>query len=644
MPNQLVECVPNFSEGRDAAKIAQIVAAVQSVPGIRLLNVDPGWDTNRTVATFVGSPPAVAEAAFRAVEKAAEVIDMRAQHGTHPRIGATDVFPFVPIEGITLAQCAELARQVARRVGEELRIPIYLYEAAAATPQRANLADIRQGEYEGLAEKMKDPRWQPDFGPAEFNPRAGATVMGAREFLIAYNITLNTRDKAAAADIAYELRERGRAARSKTSSPYYCRGELLCYRNDRYPCGNCDFVGKSFAETEQHCRSAHGYELRELIQSAYPSPPRRGPTAGWSGEGTGVRAEDNAAESNDLIGQKVRRAGKFKFCKAIGWYAEQFRRAQISINLTSFRQTPPHLVLEEARKLAAERGLVVTGSEIVGMIPYAALLAAGTYYLAKQGAATDIPPLEILETAVFSMGLSDVQPFAIAAKVIGLPPKIAAHLLRAKISLTEMTIHSFVDATARATPTPGGGCVAALAGSLGAALAAMAAKIAEHKPTAGREKQAILARIAERAQTAHETLLQAVEDDAEAFRAYLDARRLPAKTADEQELRARQVETTLRQAIEVPYRTALTAFEAMQLAHEMAVQGAPVALTDAAVGCEIAFAAVRGSLWNVAANLEQIDDSDHTHKMRDQCADLLENARKLNQENGMLIDETLALH
>jgi glutamate formiminotransferase/formiminotetrahydrofolate cyclodeaminase len=402
MPNQLVECVPNFSEGRDDAKIAQIVDAVKSVSGVRVLNVDPGQDMNRTVVTYLGSPEAAAEAAFRAIAKAAEVIDMSKQHGLHPRIGATDVFPFVPIEGITLAQCAELARQVARRVGEELKIPVYLYEAAAMKPDRANLASIRQGEYEGLAEKMKDPRWHPDFGPVVFNSRSGATVLGAREFLIAYNITLNTRDKSAAEDIAFELRERGRFARSKTDSPYYHRGELLFYRENHYPCGNCDFVGKTFAETELHCRAAHGYELRELAKTQIVG----------------------AAADEAMIGKNVRRAGLFKFCKAIGWYADAFRRAQISINLTNFRITPPHLVLEAARKLAAERGLIVTGSEIIGMIPFAALLEAGRFYLKMQGADTNRSMLEILETAVFSMGLRDVQPFEIARKVIGLPPEL----------------------------------------------------------------------------------------------------------------------------------------------------------------------------------------------------------------------------
>jgi glutamate formiminotransferase / formiminotetrahydrofolate cyclodeaminase len=331
LPAKIVECVPNFSEGQDAAKIKAITDAVEAVPGAKLLHVDPGPDANRTVVTFIGSPAAVAEAAFQAIAKAAELIDMRVQHGEHPRLGATDVCPFVPIEGVTLADCAEIARSVGRRVGDELGISVYFYEAASANPKRSNLADIRRGEYEGLAEKLKDAFWRPDCGPATFNARSGATVIGAREFLIAYNINLNTRDKSAAADIAAALREQGRAGRP----------------------------------------------------------------------------------------------GEFKSCKAIGWYVAEFARAQISMNLTNYRVAPPHLVLERARQLAAERGLAVTGSELVGMIPYAALLEAGQFYLAKQGRSADVPIADILETAVNAMGLRDVRPFDVQQKVIGLPTNMS---------------------------------------------------------------------------------------------------------------------------------------------------------------------------------------------------------------------------
>ena len=395
MTAKIVECVPNFSEGRDQAKIKAIADAVAAVPGAKLLHVDPGPGANRTVITFIGTPEAVAEAAFRAIAKAAEVIDMRKHRGEHPRLGATDVCPFVPVQGVTLAECAAIARRVGRRVGDELGIPVYFYEAAASDPSRKNLADVRRGEYEGLAEKLSDGFWTPDCGPAILNHRSGATIIGAREFLVAFNITLTTRDKTSAADIAFELRERGRAARRPSSSPFYADGEALVYAESHYPCGNCDFVGTTLEGTEQHCQTAHGYELRELAAHSIPSYPK-------------------------VIGQNVRRAGEFKFCKAIGWYVEEYARAQISMNLTNYHVTPPHVVLERARKLAADRGLEITGSELIGMIPYVALLEAGKYYLARQGRSFDIPAIEILETAIEAMGLRDVRPFDVREKVIGL--------------------------------------------------------------------------------------------------------------------------------------------------------------------------------------------------------------------------------
>ncbi|RPJ57236.1 MAG: glutamate formimidoyltransferase, partial [Acidobacteria bacterium] len=396
MTDQVVECVPNFSEGRDLSKIKQITNAIEAVPGVSLLDVDPGADTNRTVVTFVGPPEAVAEAAFQAVACAARVIDMSRHKGAHPRMGATDVLPFVPVKGATLDDCAALARSVGERIGRELQIPVYLYEAAASRPERRNLANVRHGEYEGLADKLKDPEWTPDFGPPRFDPKTGAVICGAREFLIAYNVTLNTRDRSAASDIALELREKGRPARKPNPSPYYRKGEPLFYEKDRFPCGNCRYVGTSFADAARHCRETHDHDLIELF-------------------------ELNEADASEPVGQPVLRKGKFKFCKAIGWYVDEYKRAQISINLTNFKVTPPHLVLEEARKLAAQRGLVVTGSEVVGLIPFEALLEAGRYYLRAQGKSPFLPVRDVLETAVFSMGLTDVGKFDIEKKVIGLP-------------------------------------------------------------------------------------------------------------------------------------------------------------------------------------------------------------------------------
>jgi glutamate formiminotransferase/formiminotetrahydrofolate cyclodeaminase len=617
MCSPVIECVPNFSEGRDDAKIAQIVAALESVAGAQVLNVDSGWDMNRTVVTFVGSPASVAEAAFRSIAKAAELIDMSRQHGLHPRIGATDVFPFVPIEGITLAECAEIARQVGRRVGDELKIPIYLYEAAATIPERTNLATIRHGEYEGLAKKIEDPHWKPDFGPAIFNAQTGATVLGAREFLVAYNITLNTREKIAAEDIAFELRERGRFARSRTDSPYYHRGELLHYQKGSFPCGNCDFVGTTFAETETHCRDVHGYELRALAKEDFA----------------------HVVSENDLIGKKVRRAGKFKFCKAIGWYAEAFRRAQISINLTNIRVTSPHLVLEEARKLAAERGLIVTGSEIVGMIPYAALFEAGKFYLRKQGVPTNVAIRQILETAVFSMGLDDVQAFEIEEKVLGLPSEaFSGTTATNRESLLRLSLHDLIDEIARPTPAPAGGSVAALAGALGAALATMCAKIANSKEILDLEKKTTLTRIVERSQAAKLQLMAAVDEDEKSYSAYLDALRLAKATKVESTQHDHEVQNALKKATETPLQAAELGLSVLEDVGQLAEVGLFSTMPDIALAGEMAYTAVRGSLRNVAANLHRINDLTWKHSMEVHSAEMLDNALRLHQKIEKAID------
>ncbi|MCE5267270.1 MAG: glutamate formimidoyltransferase [Planctomycetaceae bacterium] len=605
---QVVECVPNFSEGKDAATIGQITDAIQSIAGVKLLDVDPGRDTNRTVVTFIGPPDAVADAAFLAIAKAAELIDMSSHQGAHPRLGATDVCPFVPVEGITLEECAALAHRVGQRVGDELGIPVYFYEAAARKPERTNLAAIREGEYERLPEKLANPRWKPDCGPARFNPRTGATVIGAREFLIAYNITLNTRDKTAASDIALELRESGRVARTKTGSPYYSRGEMLFYREGYFPCGNCDFIGQSFGATERHCREVHGYELLQLASGALAGVP-------------------------NVVGQKVRRAGRFSFCKAIGWYVDQYRRAQISINLTNFHVTPPHLVLEEARRLAAERGLVVTGSEVVGMIPYRALLQAGRYYEIKQGGSPGVPAADLVETAVFSMGLNDVQPFDVEKKVIAAPSQ-------KENALVNLDVAGFIDEVSRDTPAPGGGSIAALAGSLGAALASMVANIT-HRKSNDQEKLARLVAVAEKAQSVKDRLLALVDEDTAAFNAYLEALRLPHDTPERQQLRTERMQAGLTIAIDVPYQTALLSFEAMELTHQMAIHGLAASATDAAVGCEMAFAGVRGGVWNVLTNLPQLTDLRFAEDRRRQCAELLGRARSVLNETSELVDRKL---
>jgi glutamate formiminotransferase / formiminotetrahydrofolate cyclodeaminase len=595
MAHQVVECVPNFSEGRDLAKIRQITDAIEAVAGVRLLDVDPGADTNRTVVTFVGSPEAVVEAAFQAVKTAARVLDMATHHGAHPRMGATDVCPFVPVEGVTLEDCARLARILGERVGRELELPTYLYEHAASRPERRNLAVVRKGEYEGLEEKLKDPQWAPDFGPAKFNPRAGALITGAREFLVAYNITLNSRDKNHATDLAFELREKGRVARRGQKDAYYSSGEILFYREGCFPCGNCAFDGATFEAVEAHCQAEHHYDLRRLL------------------------ALNDLDAAKGVVGRKVHRAGLFTHCKAIGWYVDQYKRAQLSINLTDHKVTSPVDVLEATRKMAVDRGLVVTGSEIVGLVPFQALYRAGQHYLKVQGKSPFIPVADVLENAVFSMGLADVSPFELDKKVIGLPRTFEKGLMA-------MTGTAFVDEVSRDTPAPGGGSIAALAGALGAALASMVANLTQGK---GPEGAAFLLEAAEKAQKAKDALVLAVDEDTNAFNAYMEARRLPNGSPAEKAAREEAMQNGLKAAVDVPWSTALACFDAMEAAELAMHHGNPASITDTMVGFTLAFAGVRGGLWNVLINLKDIHDPAYNDDMKTRCALLLKDAQAL---------------
>ncbi len=609
MSVKIVECVPNFSEGRDKKIIEQITRAITSVNGTRLLSVEMGADVNRTVVTFIGSPEAVKEAAFQAIKKAAELIDMSKHKGAHPRMGATDVCPFVPVEGVTMQDCVELSVEVAKRVGEELGIPVYLYEESARVPERRNLANIRQGEYEGLPKKLKDPRWKPDFGPAEFNPRAGATVIGAREFLIAYNITLNTREKQYATDIAFELREKGRSARTGNVKPIYMRGDLLKYRENHFPCGNCDFVGKTLKETVQHCKDVHGYDLIELLKM-------------------------HAIDPENVIGKSVKKPGIFKHCKAIGWYVEEYGRAQISINLTNYKITPPHLVLEKARELAAERGLVVTGSEIVGLVPFQAIYQAGHYYLEKQGRSTGIPVKDVIDTAIYSMGLNDVTPFHPEEKILGLPEVDSGKLVSMKTS-------ELVHEVSRETPAPGGGSIAALAGSLGAALASMVSNLTVGKK--GYEKVwKELIDLANQAQELKDKLLKAVDDDTNAFNAYMEARRLPQNTPEEKKARQHAIQEGLKQAVMVPLTTARLSFDALKVASRVVDIGNVNSVTDAGVGAQIAFTGVKGGIFNVLINLPQIEDREFVEEMKSTCAKMEEEAVKILMDTMKAVNEKIA--
>lgn len=605
---KIVECVPNFSEGRDAGKLKQITSAIEAVSGVQLLNVEPGADTNRTVVTFVGEPDAVLEGAFQGIAKAAQLIDMSTHRGAHPRMGATDVCPFVPVEGVTMADCVALAKRLGERVGRELGIPVFLYEEAAASPARKNLADVRKGEYEGLAKKLADPAWKPDFGPAAFNAKSGATVIGAREFLIAWNINLNSTDKNHAAELAYELRERGRVARTGNTSPFYYRGKELKYAAGAYPCGSCGFVGKAYADVKSHCAAEHGYALDALLTQA-------------------------GLDLSALEGQKVYRPGTFKQVKAIGWYVEDYQRAQVSINMTNYKVTPLHVVYDEARKLAAERGLVVTGSEIVGLVPFQALLEAGRHYQALQGKTEGAPLIDVLRCAVNSLGLNDVAPFELEKKVLGLPTTAAT-------ALVSKTVKAFTDEVSRDTPAPGGGSIAALSGSLGAALASMVATLT-HGKEGTEARDAELARIAAGAQRVKDALLTLVDEDTNAFNGFMEARRLPQGTAEEKALRKQKMQEGLKAAIDVPWRTALLAFEAMQLAHDVTKVGNPNSLTDGAVGAQMAFAGVRGALWNVVINLKDLSDPAYVADMQEKSQALLAKARALAEESGAAVDAKL---
>lgn len=607
MSEPVVECVPNFSEGRNPAVIKEITSAIEAVAGVRLLDVDPGANTNRTVVTFVGGPEAVAEAAFQAVARAGQVIDMRTHHGEHPRMGATDVVPFVPVADITMEACADLARQVGARIGAELEIPVFLYEHAASRPERRNLARIRSGEYEGMAEKLRDPAWMPDFGPSAPHPRAGVTAVGAREFLIAYNVDLNTSDRRYANDIAYVLRERGRWKRVGNVDPFYYKGEIVRFPADgRHPCGPCEFVAESFEELETHYREVHGGDLRARYAALEIDPEHP----------TGPVFDD----------------GMFRDVKAIGWVIEDYGRAQISMNLTNYKVSPPHVVLEAAREEARRRGLVVTGSELVGLIPWDAIREAGRYYLRRMGKSTGIPAADIVETAVQSMGLRDVAPFDAKEKVLALPTVEGPLVLR--------PTWDFVDEVSRDTPAPGGGSVAALAGALGGALAAMVANLSVGKGEFD-DRYDTLCSLAERAQAAKDALIAAVDEDTRAFDAVLAGMRMPQDSEAERAERTRAVQDGYRTATLVPMATAERCLEAMTLCRDMAGMASPQMISDVGTGALLGHAGVKAAAYNVRINLPHIADQALRSELRGRIDRLLAEAAEVAEEVEERVDAAL---
>lgn len=610
MSEKLIECVPNFSEGQNPEIIKLITNEIEKVEGAKLLDVDPGFDMNRTVVTFIGTPEAVELAAFNAIKKAAELIDMSKHKGTHPRMGATDVCPFVPITGVTDEECIELSKRVAEKVGKELLIPVYLYEKSATSPQRTNLAKIRQGEYEGLPQKLKDPLWKPDFGPSEFNPKSGATVIGVREFLIAYNINLNSREEKYATDIAFELREKGRSARKKNKGPFYFKSEeILKYTTEHYPCGTCDFIGKTFNETVQHCKDKHNYDLLELFDL-------------------------NGMDINKPEGQSVKIPGLFKHCKAIGWMVPKYDRAQISINLTNYKVTSMHHVFDKASQLADERGLRVTGSEIVGMVPFPALFETGKYYLRKQHRSAGIPIKDILNTAIQSLGLNDVSEFKIEERVLGLPKNLDS-------ALVEMKVSDFVDEVSRETPAPGGGSIAALVGSIGAALASMVSNLTTFKRGSNLQQDLILTEAAEKAQSLKDSLLKLVDDDTNAFNDFMTAKRLPNKTQEEKQNRENAMQEGLKKAVNVPFNTAKLSYEVIGLCKLVVQYGNPASITDVGVGAQCGFTGVKGGIFNVLINLKDIKDQNFVDEMKLKCKELEEKAKKISREIFEIVEKNI---
>lgn len=559
MERRLIECVPNISEGRDRAKIDAIANAVTTVEGVRLLDIDPGKATNRTVITFVGEPEAVAEAAFRLIAKAQELIDMRQHKGEHPRFGATDVCPLVPISGVTMEECAELARQLGQRVGNELGIPVYLYEAAASEEKRRNLANNRNGEYEGLPKKLSDPAWKPDFGPAAYNDsvaRSGAIAIGARNFLVAYNVNLNTTSTRRANAIAFDIREAGRVKRE---------GDPL--------------TGKPVL---------------------------------------------------DANGEPVKIPGKLKAVKGIGWYIEEYGIAQLSLNLTDISVTPVHVAFDEACKSAAERGIRVTGSELVGLIPKQALLDAADFYLRRQQRSLGIPEREKIKIAVKSLGLDDLAPFDPNKKVI-------EYMLEdpAQERLVRMDLKRFSEETAAESPAPGGGSVAAYVGALGAALGTMVANLSAHK-RGWDDRWEEYSAWAVKGERLRMELLHLVDEDTRAYERIMACFGMPKGSDAEKAARKAAIAEATKGAINTPLRTMEVCVASMELMKAMALTGLEASVSDAGVGALCARAGALGGYLNVRINCAGLDDAAFK-------ADVLARAEQLKAQAEALEAEVMAI-
>jgi glutamate formiminotransferase/formiminotetrahydrofolate cyclodeaminase len=553
---KLIECVPNFSEGRDQNIIRQITDAIESVECASLLDVDPGASTNRTVVTLVGNPDAVAEAAFRAIKKAADLIDMRKHKGAHPRMGATDVCPFIPVSNVTWGEAIDCANRLGKRVGEELKIPVYLYEKAAKQKSRSNLSIIRAGEYEAFFEKIKQPEWKPDFGPAVFNEKSGGTVIGVRGFLVAYNVNLNTKSVRRATSVAFDVREQGR-----------------------------------------------------------------------------VKTEDGAPSGKPVLdsnGEPVRIPGTLKHVKAIGWFVKEYGIAQVSMNLTNIEETPLHVAFDACGEAAAKRGLRVTGSEIVGMVPKKCLVDAGRYFLRKQRWSEGASEEELIDIAIRSMGLSELKPFDPKEKVIELKIESAEQ----KPSLVKMNLREFCNETLSDSPAPGGGSVTALIGALGASLGGMVANLSAGKRGWDDELE-YFSDWAVKAQQLKDKLLSLVDEDTAAFNKVMDAFALPKESPEEKTACSKAIEEATKYAAEVPLKVMAAASNSYELLSEMADKGNPASISDVGVGALATRACIEGAALNVRINLGQLKDEKFKTALADKVHEISESSdtqfKKINQ-------------
>ena len=558
---KLIECVPNFSEGKDMSIIKQITDQIETVEGVKLLDVDPGAATNRTVVTFVGTPDEVIEAAFLAVKKASQLIDMTKHKGEHPRMGATDVCPLVPISNISMEETVEYAHKLAKRIGDELEIPVYCYEKAAFTKERRNLAYCRSGEYEGLPEKLSKPEWKPDFGPAKFNARAGATAVGARDFLVAYNINLNTTSTRRANSIAYDIRERGRVKRE----------------------GN-PITGKI------------------------------------------VRDEQ---------GNQVYIPGSLKEVKGIGWFIEEYGIAQISLNLTNISVTPVHVAFEEACKKAQERGIRVTGSELVGLIPLKAITDAGKYFLRKQQRSVGVSEDELIKIAVKSLGLDDLKPFNPKEKII-------EYMISEDHSkkLADMDLRSFANETASESPAPGGGSISAYVAALGVSLGTMVANLSSHK-RGWDDRWEEFSDWAEKGQALKDELLLLVDEDTHAFNLIMDAFGMPKSSDNEKLLRTKTIQEASKYAMEIPFRVMQKSLESMEIMKAMALTGNPNSASDAGVGALCARTAVKGAFMNVKINAAGIDDHAFVTNLLEKGAAIEKMAEEKEREIVTIVEQKI---